>query len=246
MAKKRGKSSKTSSKKSIRKVKTSKKPSDESKLERFRSQLTEKTPEVQKPLKDNLYELEILSEEEKVEHKVDDIEKKEEAIEKEEAAIAGEEKKLEKETVKVEGLERKIVRDVEPKPLRGFTAKDLNKGIIGAFIGVIAHFRFIYGKAIAQYISVPRATLLIVFSYLLIIVLMYETGYREIKEKRLLGILPKRATIIYITSLVVVVIIFFLFNLIDLSDPVGLYKEIAVTSVLASVGAGTADLIGRH
>ena len=247
MAKKRGKPGK-SSKKSIRKAKTLKKTPNASGLhsKRTRPQLSEKTPEAQKPLKDNLYELEILSEEEKVEHKVDDIEKKEEAIEKEEAAIAGEEKKLEKETVKVEGLERKIVRDVEPKPLRGFTAKDLKKGIIGAFIGVIAHFGFIYGKAIAQYISVPRATLLIVFSYLLIIVLMYETGYREIKEKRLLGILPKRATIIYVTSLVVVVIIFFLFNLIDLADPVGLYKEIAVTSVLASVGAGTADLIGRH
>ena len=233
MVKKRGKSSKTSSKKNIRKVKTLKKT-------------TEKTPEVQKPLKDNLHELEILSEEKKVEHKVEDIEKNEENIEKKEAAIASEEKKIEKETEKVEGLEKKIVREVEPKALRGFTAKDLNKGIIGAFIGVIAHFGFIYGKAIAKYISVPRATLLIVFSYLLIIVLMYETGYREIKEKRLLGILPKRATIIYITSLVVVVIIFFLFNLIDLSNPIGLYKEIAVTSVLASIGAGTADLIGRH
>ena len=43
----------------------------------------------------------------------------------------------------------------------------------------------------------------------------------------------------------VVVIIFFLFNMIDLSDPAELYKQIAVTSVLASLGAGTADLIGR-
>ena len=74
---------------------------------------------------------------------------------------------------------------------------------------------------------------------------MYETGYREIKEKRFLGILPKRATAIYITSIVMIPIIFFLFNQLNFSNPVGMYKEIAVTSVLAAVGAGTADLIGR-
>ena len=236
MAKKRGKSkAKPTSKKKPGKQKTARKTEPAEKQE---------IPKVF--LKDALHDLEILSEEKKIEHKVEEVEKKEEAIEQKEAQIAKEEKKLEKEAQKVEGLEKKIERDVVQKPLTSFNFMDLNKGIVGAFIGVVAHFGFIYGKAIAQYISVPRATLLIVFSYLLIIILMYETGYREIKEKRLLGILPKRATIIYITSLIVVVLIFFLFNLIDLSDPIGLYKEIAVTSVLASVGAGTADLIGRH
>ena len=161
------------------------------------------------------------------------------------AEIVKEEKKIEKETEKVEKLEEKIAKEVTPKPLTIFNIRDLNKGIIGAFIGVVAHFGFIYGKAIAKYITIPRATLLLIFSYLLILILMYETGYREIKEKRLLKILPRRATIIYLTSLIVVVIIFFLFNMIDLSDPTELYKQIAVTSVLASLGAGTADLIGR-
>lgn len=74
---------------------------------------------------------------------------------------------------------------------------------------------------------------------------MYETGYREIKEKRLLGILPKRATAIYLTSVVIILVIFLLFNQINLSDITGTYKQIAVTSVLAALGAGTADLIGR-
>ncbi|MDP3765417.1 MAG: DUF2391 family protein, partial [Nanoarchaeota archaeon] len=115
----------------------------------------------------------------------------------------------------------------------------------GAFIGVVAHFAFVYGKEIAKDISTVRATVLIVFSYLLIIILMYETGYREIKEKRLLGILPIRATVIFVTSIIVILVIFFLFNQVDLSDLTGLYKQIAVTSVLAALGAGTADLIGR-
>ena len=234
MAKKRGKSRpKATSKKQIKKAKAPKKQ---------KAAINDKPA----PLKEALHDLEILAEEKKVEHKVEDVEKKENEIEKQEVVIAKQERILEKEAEKIENAEKKIAREVQPRALSAFTSKDLNKGIIGAFIGVIAHFGFVYGKAIATYITTARATLLLIFSYLLIIILMYETGYREIKEKRLLGILPKRATIIYATSLVVVVIIFFLFNMIDLSKPLDLYKQIAVTSILASAGAGTADLLGKH
>lgn len=198
-----------------------------------------------KTVKDALHDLEILAEEKKVEGKINGVEKKEEAIEKKEAAIIKEEKKIERETEKVEKIEKEIRKEVSPKPMAKFNIKDLNKGIIGAFIGVVAHFAFLYGKEIAKNISTLRATVLIVFSYLLIIILMYETGYREIKEKKLLGLLPIRATVIFLTSIIVVLIIFFLFNQINLSDLTGLYKQIAVTSVLAALGAGTADLIGR-
>ena len=234
MAKKRGKSKpKLHSKKPVKKPKAA-----ENKVE--------KAPEAPKPIKDALHELEILAEEKKVEHKIEDIEKREEGIEKKEGLIAKEEKKLEKETEKVELLERDIKKEVTIKPLTKFNIKDLNKGIIGAFIGVVAHFAFVYGKEVAKQITATRATILIIFSYLLVIILMYETGYRDIKEKRLFSILPVRATVIFLTSIIVVFIIFFLFNQIDLSDLGGLYKQIAVTSVLASLGAGTADLIGRH
>ena len=198
------------------------------------------------PLGDALHELEILAEEKKMDNKLGNIQKEEKEIEKEEFKVMAEEKKVEKEAEKVENLEKKISLEVKSSPMAKFNVKDLNKGIIGAFIGVVAHFGFIYGKAIAQYITTTRATVLFLFSYLLIIILMYETGYRDIKEKRLLGILPKRATFVYLTSIVVVIVVFYLFNMLDLTNLNGLYKEIAVTSVLASVGAGTADLIGRH
>src|SRR3989344_900078 len=179
-----------------------------------------------------------LAEEKKIEEKINGVEKKE-------AEIITEEKRIEKETEKVEKLEKDIQKEVTAKPLTKFSMKDLNKGIIGAFIGVVAHFAFIYGKEIAKDITAARATVLIIFSYLLIIILMYETGYREIKEKRVLGVVPIRATVIFMTSIVVILVIFFLFNQVDLSDLVGLYKQIAVTSVLAALGAGTADLIGK-
>ncbi|MAG91631.1 hypothetical protein CMO83_03320 [Candidatus Woesearchaeota archaeon] len=197
-------------------------------------------------LKDTLHHLEILAEEQKTGHKIEDVEKKEEEIEHKEDQIVKEERKIEKETEKVEGLEKKIVKEVQARPLRKFDIKDINKGIIGAFIGVVAHFGFIYGKEIAKQISTSRASLILFFSYFMIIVLMYETGYRDIKEKRLLRILPKRATLVYLTSLVVIVVIFLLFNLINISEPIELYKGVAVTSVLAALGAGTADLIGRN
>lgn len=230
MAKKRGKSKPKVISKKITKAKAAKK---------------EAKAEAPKPMKEALHELEILAEEKKVEGKINGVEKREEEIEKKETQIITEEKQIEKGTEKVEKLEKEIKKEVAPKPLKRFNVKDLNKGIIGAFIGVVAHFAFIYGKEIAKQITATRATVLIAFSYLLIIILMYETGYREIKEKRFLGLLPIRATVIFLTSIFVILIIFFLFNQIDLSDLTGLYKQIAVTSVLAALGAGTADLIGR-
>ncbi len=188
----------------------------------------------------------LLAEEKNVEQKVRQVEQEERSIGQEEAKIEREEHKIEQETEKVEKLQHEIKHEVMSQPLKKFNIKDVNKGIIGAFIGVVAHFAFIYSKEVSKDISVVKATIIILFSYFLIVILMYETGYRDIIEKKILGILPTRATVIFGTSLLVVLMIFFLFNQINLDDPVGLYKQIAVTSVLASLGAGTADLIGRH
>ena len=232
MAKKRGKSEVTSRKK-VKKTKTLK-------------TISQKAPPEEKHVKEALHELEILAEEKKVEEKVGSIEKEEDAIEKKEEKISSEEKKIEKETTKIEKTEQEIKKAVVPKPMSKFNIKDINRGIIGAFIGVVAHFAFVYSREIAKDISTARATVLIFFSYILIIILMYETGYREIKEKRILGILPIRATVIFMTSIAVILVIFFLFNQVSAGDLTGLYKQIAVTSVLAALGAGTADLIGNH
>ncbi len=202
-------------------------------------------PEPKIELKDTLKELEILSEEKKMEKKLDRLQKEEEKIEGKEDVIESMERKIENEAEKVEKLEKGIKSDLKEKPLRKISFKDVNKGIIGAFIGVVAHYAFIYGREIAKDISMTRATILIIFSYFLIIILMYETGYREIREKRIWNIIPKRASVIYLTSIIVIIFIFFLFNQLDFSNWELLYREIAVTLVLASVGAGTADLIGK-
>lgn len=236
MAKKRGKvKSKSSSKKIPKKAEVP-----------INAQIVRGEPSLPKvPLKDALKELEILADNKKVESKVDGISKKENEIEKKEDSIIKGEKKLEKETEKVEKLEEEIKKEVTPHQLTMVSIRDVNKGIIGAFIGVVADFAFLYGKEIAKNISTTRATILFITSYILILVLMYETGYREIKDKKLAGALPLRATVIFFTSLAVILVIFFLFNQVSIGDISGLYKQIAVTSVLASLGAGTADMIGR-
>ena len=229
MAKKRGISKpKASSKKPVKRVKASK----------AAKKILRKALEEQHSIQDVLNELHLLAEEKKEGHKINDIEKKEEEIAHKEIQIMGEENK-------VEALEKEIKREVTQKPLAKLTINDINKGIIGAFIGVVAHFAFIYGRQIAKDMTTTRAAVLFVFSYVLIVVLMYETGYREVKEKRILGIFPKRATAIYVTSIIVIPIIFFLFNQLNLADPVDLFKQIAVSSVFASIGAGTADMIGK-
>src|SRR3989338_2999050 len=233
MAKKRGKiRPKKASGSPVKRAKKAKKPVDEK-------------HEAPDPFSISLKDLEILTEQKKVEKKIGEIENKETSIEKKESAIQAQEKKVEAETEKVERIEKRIEQQVTPKPLKALKFTDINKGIVGAFIGVVAHYAFIYGREIAKDISTTRATLLIIFSYFLIIILMYETGYRQIKEKWILRIIPKRATVIYLTSIVVIIFIFFLFNQLDFSNPGRLYREIAVTLVLASVGAGTADLIGK-
>lgn len=232
MAKKRGGKPKSTSKKFAKHVKKS----------RFKKALEKQE---QPAIKDALKDLDILAEEKKVESKVEGLERKERQVEKKEIAILTEEKKIEKEAEKVEKIEKEIKKEVTPRPLGAISIKDFSKGVVGAFIGVVAHFAFIYGKQIASDITMTRAAILLAFSYIIIIILMYETGYREIREKRVLGVLPKRATAIYLTSLIMIPLIFFLFNQLNLSNLTELYKQIAVTSVLASVGAGTADLIGR-
>jgi len=178
-------------------------------------------------------------------HDIKHIEHEQEKIEGKEEVIEYEEKKIEDEAHKIEHIEKEIKDAVTQKPLKELHLRDFNKAVVGSFIGVVAHFAFIYGKQIAENISVLRASLLLVLSYLLIIILMHETGYREVKDKKVLWILPKRATAIYCVSLSMIPLIFLLFDQLNLNDPMALFRQIAVTSVLASVGAGTADLIGR-
>ncbi len=161
------------------------------------------------------------------------------------AKIQKEEKKIEQEAKKILGLEQNIKESVTIKPLGKITGRDINKGLVGAFFGTIAHFAFIYGREIARDITNERATVLYIFSYFLLTLLMYRAGYREIEEKKYLELFPLRATILYLLSIFVVIFVFLLYNQIDAITLGSLYREVSVVSILAVLGAGTADMIGR-
>jgi hypothetical protein len=61
------------------------------------------------------------------------------------------------ELMKLEQLEQDVKKEVAPHPLTRVTSKDIMKGIVGAFVGVVVHFTFMYGVKVAEHITTsPR------------------------------------------------------------------------------------------
>ena len=169
------------------------------------------------------------------EQKILDEENKVEAIE---SSILSKEDKLMKE-------ERAIRKSLKHKILSKVTLHDVNKGIIGAFVGTIGHFAFFEGKHIAEQISFGRASLLYLFAYLTGSLLIYSSGFRKVKKERLLHLVPIRVTLMFIISIVSSIFILFMFDQISFaSSAEEVYKIVANVSVLAMFGAATADFIG--
>ena len=171
---------------------------------------------------------------------------KEAMVEKEEAVVEKEEKEELKELKELETFEKEIIREVGAHPLMKITYKDIAKGGIGSLVGVAAHYSFVYGVKVAAEIDIVRATLLFPISYALGGVFMYLTGYRRIKDPRLLSFLPVRLTVLYITAVLTSMLVLLLFNPEFLQDFWISYKQVATVTLSAVIGACTADLIGKE
>jgi uncharacterized membrane protein len=163
-----------------------------------------------------------------------------------EQRIESEEKQELAELKKLEEIEKKIKEKVEAHPLKKITYHDIAKGALGAFIGIVAHYTVIYGIHIAEELTVTRATILFVLSYLIGGVFLYATGFRKVSA-RMMWFLPLRLTILYTISVVMSVAVLFLFF------PEFLhhffwdgYKQVAAVTLTALIGACTADLIGKE
>ncbi len=154
------------------------------------------------------------------------------------------EKKQLKHLEELEHLEELISKEVRGHPLKRITYKDVAKGVIGAFIGIVSHYAFFEGAHIAENISTARATLILVTSFLVGSVLLYATGYRRVKEIRLLHFFPARILVIYFTAIFVVFFVLAIFGLIEEHNFLLVYKQISVVSLPAVIGASAADLIG--
>lgn len=140
---------------------------------------------------------------------------------------------------------QKKLESQNKKSLQKITKKDFFKGFIGAFIGVMSHFAFLKAVDISYDLSFTRASALFIVAAIIIVTMLYYTGFQRVKKKLLLNFIPLRASILYFVSIITILFVNFLFGQIQDYSIMALYNLIAANIILAVIGAGTADLIGR-
>jgi len=198
----------------------------------------------------------MLREEKNIEKKEDKLTREEKSIESEEKRIETEEtevgnladtlKKEETDIEKLEKIEEEIKADVGSHPLAQVTLKDITKGLIGAFIGLAIHYTFVYGVEIAQQMTMLRATIMFPLTFVVGILFIYATGFRKVQDTKLLVYMPIRLLILYLCSLVMSILVLYLFYP-DFGTSFQIsYKMVAAVMLAAVVGACTADLIGKE
>ena len=123
--------------------------------------------------------------------------------------------------------------------------KDVVKAIIGAFFGIMGHFAFAKGIDIASNHSYLRSSFLLLTAFMILILFIYFSGFRQVRIRYFLKLFPVRATVIYISALFTVIFVLLLYGVIDFNTPFKeIYNNVAAISILAVLGAGTSDLLG--
>ena len=178
-------------------------------------------------------EKKILGEEEKIESIEKDIKRTE--IKDEKDVLS-----------ELNSLERNLKKNIS-SPIKKVTKRDLVKGFIGAFIGVVGHFAFSKAYDLGSSIDTFHASALYVVAFIIIVLMLYYTGFRNIQKNIILKFMPLRALVLYSVSIVTVILVYFLFGKIYFPIHIEeLYRLVGASMILAVMGAGTADLIGRN
>jgi hypothetical protein len=195
--------------------------------------------------------------------KLDLILSNQKAILKNEEKILGEELKIEEmERLDLEGDEKviqseehalkelaKLEKNLKASinsPIKKITIQDFIKGFIGAFIGVMGHFAFVKAADIALGLDPIRAALMYVVALIIIIGMLYFTGFRKIEKHIVMKFIPLRATSLFVVSIITIIFVNLLFNKIHIPLSLNeIYYVVSANIILASMGAATADLIGR-
>lgn len=164
-------------------------------------------------------------------------------IDKEEHKVSALENKTLRELEDLKKLEEKIKQEVGEHPLRKITYKDVGKSMIGAFVGMVSHFTVLEGLHFAENVSLSRANFFLFISFLVGIVMIYYTGFRKVKDVRLFAILPFRLFLVYGVTIISILIVLFVFSSGHLEQDL-IYRQVAVLSLPAIIGACAADLIG--
>ncbi len=171
---------------------------------------------------------------------------REESLAKTEELVHREELEELEKLKELKAYEREVLERVGSHPLKRISYKDVAKGSVGAFIGIAAHYTFVYGVKVAAEIDVFRATLLFPISFILGGVFMYMTGFRKIRDPKLMSFLPVRLTILYTVAVLTATLSLILFNPDFFHSFWDTYKQIATVTLSATIGACTADLIGKE
>jgi uncharacterized membrane protein len=149
-----------------------------------------------------------------------------------------------KQLQELDDLEKQIYDQVGKHPLTKITIRDFFKGMVGAFVGIISHFAFSKGVEIAMKISNFQAGMLYLVSFIIGAVLLYATGFRRIKQVKFFSFMPVRILVLYSVAILTVTAVLTIFKQYHSLNE--LYKQVAVVSLPAIIGAGAADLIGRE
>jgi uncharacterized membrane protein len=165
----------------------------------------------------------------------------------EESTIEKKEDDALEELKKIESLEQDIKEGLKESPLKRITYKDITKGIIGAFFGVVGHFAFAKGPELAETFSFFRSTLLFIVSFVIILLFLYFSGFKSVNDKLFLKFFPLRAFVIYFSAIITIIVVLLLYGKIYFTMSFEqIYNTVAAISLLAVMGAATADLIGKN
>lgn len=189
----------------------------------------------------------ILKEEERIElDEKKSLELENEELKEEKKIELGEQEELE-EIKKLEELEKQIEKELKVSPLKKVTQRDVIKGMLGALFGVVGHFAFAKGVELAEHYSFTRSTFLYLISFFIIVLFLYFAGFRKVDDAFVFKVLPIRAIVIYISAIITVLLVLFLYGKISFQTEFQvIYNTVAAISVLAVLGAGTADLLGKE
>ncbi|NQZ84773.1 MAG: hypothetical protein HRU03_03560 [Nanoarchaeales archaeon] len=184
----------------------------------------------------------ILKNEELILGKEDEIEE----LEKEELAQDKRTSQTEEETLdELAKIEAKLNQSIS-KPLKLVTKRDLFKGFIGSFVGVMGHFAFSKAADIANNLSMYQTSFLYFVAAVIVIIMLYYTGFRNIEKQIILKFMPLRAITLYSVSIFTILFVNLIFGKIDFPlEFTQIYKIVGANIILAVMGAVTADLLGK-
>ncbi|MFW6026953.1 MAG: hypothetical protein ACOCRX_11505 [Candidatus Woesearchaeota archaeon] len=145
----------------------------------------------------------------------------------------------------LEKIEKQINKGFN-SPMTKITKRDVFKGFIGAFIGMLGHFAFIKAFDISLDLTYARATLFYTIAFFMIVIMLYYTGFKQVKKKLLFNFLPIRAVVLYLVSILAILFLNLIYGKIYFPIDIGqIYKLVSASIILAVIGAGTADLLGK-